>query len=66
LTDVSIDGIQEIKLNFISIRFEDWPGFDCLRIGSVVVNVLRRSSGTFVNNRATISLSRMAVLQILV
>jgi hypothetical protein len=66
LMDASIHEMQEIKLNFIRIRFEGRAGFDCLRIGPVVVNVLRRSSGTFVNYRATISLSRIAVLQILV
>jgi len=64
--DVRTDGMKEIKLNLQSIKFEDGAGFDCLRVGPAGVNVLRRSSGTFVTNRATISLSRMAVLQILV
>jgi len=64
--DLKIDGMKEIKLNFRSIGFGDGSGLDCLRVEPAKVNALRRSRGTFVTNRATISLSRMAVLQILV
>jgi hypothetical protein len=39
LVDVSIQRMQEIKLNFIRIRFENGAGFDCLKVGSVVVNI---------------------------
>jgi len=64
--DVRIDGIEEIKLDLKSTRLEDVAGFDYLKVVPAVVNALRRSRGTFVTNRATISLSRMAVLQLLV
>jgi hypothetical protein len=38
--DVRIDGMKEIKLNLKSIRFEDVAGFDYLRVGPAVVNIL--------------------------
>jgi len=63
LMDVSIHGMQEIKLNFISTRCEDGFGFDCLSVGPAVVNALRRTLGTFMN-KSDNQLSIMAVLQI--